>query len=121
MESSKEHIEAQLCAYVDGELNDALCGQLERASLLNPTHDETNQAILSINRWPQITAVASVLLLAVGLGIVVYYVLPPSTGTHGPVAIDEKHARKNGDGVQTGDLEKSKYSDVKSRYSEELS
>src|SRR5690348_8199548 len=117
MESSKEQIEAQLCAYIDGELNDAeraeierhlksnpqhqsliaelrrhsgllqdlprasaplelneaLCGQLERSALLNSSEEEGSTG-LSINRWPQITAVAAVLILAIGLGIVVYYV-----------------------------------------------
>jgi hypothetical protein len=134
MESSKEQIEAQLCAYIDGELsdaeraeierhlasnpqhksliaelrrhsgllqdlprasaplelNEALCGQLERSALLNASDEEGGGAILSINRWPQITAVAAVLMLAIGLGIVVYYVLPPSgAGTRGQVAMNE--------------------------------
>jgi hypothetical protein len=146
MESSKEHIEAQLCAYVDGELNEAerveierhldvnpqhkaliselrrasgllqdlprakapielneaVCGQLERSALLNPSDDEANHAIITINRWPQITAVAAVLFLALGLGIVVYYVLPPSTGNaRGPLAMEDasgKHGRARGEG-----------------------
>src|SRR5258708_360392 len=134
MESSKEQIEAQLCAYIDGELNDAeraeiekhlatnsqhkaliaelrrhsgllqdlprataplelneaLCGQLERSALLNPSQEESSQNVLSINRWPQITAVAAVLMLAIGLGIVVYYVLPPSSpNNHGQLAVDQ--------------------------------
>lgn len=147
MESSKEQIEAQLCAYIDGELNDAeraeierhlasnpqhqsliaelrrhsgllqdlprasaplelneaLCGQLERSALLNSSEEGTTSG-LSINRWPQITAVAAVLMLAIGLGIVVYYVLPPSgSGTRGPLAIDEKKAHlPTTDGVPAG-------------------
>src|SRR5437763_2237881 len=96
MESSKEKIEAQLAAYVDGdlsdaeraeierhlaqhpqhralidelrrasdllkslpratvppELNEALCGQLERSSLLGPLSDEADDGVLRINRWP---------------------------------------------------------------------
>ncbi len=138
MESSKEKIEAQLCAYIDGELNDAerseierhlasnpqhksliaelrrhsgllqdlprasaplelneaLCGQLERSALLNAP-EEGGSTGLSINRWPQITAVAAVLILAIGLGIVVYYVLPPSgAGTRTPLALDEKKSHQ---------------------------
>jgi len=134
MESSKEQIEAQLCAYIDGELgdaeraeierhlatnpqhkaliaelrrhsgllqdlprksaplelNEALCGQLERSALLNPSQEEASQNVLTINRWPQITAVAAVLMLAIGLGIVVYYVLPPSSpNNHPPLALDQ--------------------------------
>ena len=134
MESSKEKIEAQLCAYIEGELderdradierhlqtnpqhkaliaelrkhrdllqtlpratvpgelNENLTGQLERSALLSDD-DETSEAGVRINRWPQFTAVAAVLLLAVGLGIVVYYVLPPATGPRGPVAMDERN------------------------------
>src|SRR3954451_11566802 len=119
MQSSKEKIEAQLCAYIDGdisdadraeierhleanphhrelirdlqgtrdvlqsiprasipgELNESLTGQLERSSLLDPTDDEPN-TVVRINRWPQFTAVAAVLLLAAGLAFVVYYSLP---------------------------------------------
>src|SRR6266576_283289 len=140
MESSKEKIEAQLCAYIDGdltdaerveieqhlssnpqhrklmeelrghsallralpratvpgELNESLTGQLERTALLDPTDDESSEAVLNINRWPQITAVAAVLLLAIGLGVVVYYVLPTDHGNRGTVAVDEKALRDNG-------------------------
>src|SRR6478735_4014254 len=130
MDSRKEKIEAQLCAYIEGELDDAdradierhlqtnpqhksliaelrrhrdllqtlpratipgdlnenLTGQLERSALLSDD-DETAEAGVRINRWPQLTAVAAVIILAVGLGIVVYYVLPPA-GHHGNVAMD---------------------------------
>jgi hypothetical protein len=146
MESSKEKIEAQLCAYIDGdltdaerveieqhlssnpqhrklmeelrghsallrglpratvpgELNESLTGQLERTALLDPTDDQSSEAVLNINRWPQITAVAAVLLLAIGLGVVVYYVLPTDQRNHGTVALDEKALKENGrakDGV----------------------
>jgi hypothetical protein len=133
MESSKEKIEAQLCAYIEdelderdradierhlqtnpqhkaliaelrkhrdllqtlpratvpGELNENLTGQLERSTLLSDD-DETSEAGARINRWPQLTAVAAVLLLAVGLGIVVYYVLPPANGGRGPMAMEDR-------------------------------
>jgi hypothetical protein len=139
MESSKEKIEAQLCAYVEGELDDAqraeieqhlaanphhqaliaelraasgllrdlprvkapielnesLCGQLERSALLDPTDDPFDPA-RSVNRWPQFTAVAAVLLLAASLAFVVIYVLPPSGGNgHNQVALDEKGLKKS--------------------------
>src|SRR5205823_4722553 len=78
------------------ELNEAVCGQLERSALLNPTEDENSQTLLSINRWPQITAVAAVLLLAIGLGVVVYYVLPPSPSNsqHPNLALDGTKSRQ---------------------------
>jgi hypothetical protein len=139
MESSKEKIEAQLCAYVEGELDDAqraeieqhlaanphhqaliaelraasgllrdlprvkapielnesLCGQLERSALLDPTDDDFDPT-RSVNRWPQFTAVAAVLLLATGLAFVVYYVLPPSGGNgHTQVAVEDKGLKHN--------------------------
>ena len=137
MESSKEKIEAQLCDYVEGELDDAqraeieqhlaanphhqaliaelraasgllrdlpratvpvelnesLCGQLERSALLDP-NDEVYDPSRSANRWPQFTAVAAVLILAAGLAFVVMYVLPPSGGNgHNQMALDEKGAK----------------------------
>src|SRR3954471_2604437 len=149
MESSKERIEAQLCAYIDGdltdaerveieqhlssnpqhrklmeelrghsgllralprakvpiELNESLTGQLERTALLDPSDDESSDAVLKINRWPQITAVAAVLLLAVGLGIVVYYVLPTDQGNRGRVAVDDRGLKRiapTTDGLASG-------------------
>jgi hypothetical protein len=123
MESSKERIEAQICAYVDGELtgdekaeierhltsnpqhraliaelmqhkallqelpratvpgdlNEGLTGQLERHSLLGDDAERPIRAsIFRIHRWPQFASIAAVIILAVGLGLVVTYVLPPS-------------------------------------------
>ena len=72
-----------------GELNENLTGQLSASALLN-ADDETAEAGVRINRWPQLTAVAAVIFLAVGLGIVVYYVLPAS----------RPRARQRGDGGQ---------------------
>lgn len=139
MESSKENIEAQLCAYIEGELsdveraqierhldanprhraliadlmrhrmdlaslprakapaelNEALCGQLERSALLDPAADDDTEVVLRINRWPQYAAVAAVVLLAVGLGIVVYSVLP-GPGGRPSIAINDT-ALKNVD------------------------
>lgn len=140
MESSKENIEAQLCAYIEGELsdeqraqierhldanprhraliadlmrhrmdlaslprakapaelNEALCGQLERSALLDSAAEDDTEVVLRINRWPQYAAVAAVILLAVGLGIVVYSVLP-GPGGRPSIAINDT-ALKNADG-----------------------
>ena len=69
-------------AKVPGDLNEGLTGQLERSVLLNPSNEESGDA-LRIRRWPQFTAVAAVLLLATGLAFVVYYALPGSQVNHG--------------------------------------
>jgi protein involved in polysaccharide export with SLBB domain len=121
MAQNSEQIEAKLCAYLEGELDDAgraeiekhlqqnpahrkllaevgmtrdllrvlprepappdICeafqGQLERAALLgDPNDDVVGGASLKVNRWPQYFAVAAVVMLAAGLGLVVYFGLP---------------------------------------------
>jgi hypothetical protein len=140
MESSKERIEAQICAYVDGDLsgeelaeierhlasnpqhralirelmahkamlqelprarvpgdlNEGLTGQLERHSLLGEESDQPAQRSgLRIHRWPQLASVAAVILLATGLGLVVYYVLPPGRQDAAKLAIKDKSAEKS--------------------------
>lgn len=57
------------------DLTEMLQGQLERAVLLDDGFDGGRS--LRIGRWPQVLAVAAILLLAVGLGVVVYVTLPP--------------------------------------------
>lgn len=57
------------------DLTDLLQGQLERAVLLDDGFDGGGS--LRIRRWPQVMAVAAIVLLAVGLGLVVYVTLPP--------------------------------------------
>ncbi len=119
MSQNAEHIEAKLCAYIDGALEPAelaeiekhlvanpahrqvieelkqmrqmvldlpraaappdiaetIQGHLERAVLLNNDADE-HHSDLRINRRPQMMAIAAILLLATGLSIVVYSMLP---------------------------------------------
>lgn len=57
------------------DLTEMLQGQLERAVLLDGGFDRGRS--LRIGRWPQVLAVAAILLLALGLGVVVYVTLPP--------------------------------------------
>lgn len=57
------------------ELTDTLQSQLERTVLLDDGFD--GGGLPQIRRWPQVMAVAAILLLAVGLGLVVYVTLPP--------------------------------------------
>ncbi len=121
MSQNAEHIEAKLCAYIDGDLDaneiadiekhlaanpnhravieelkrqrvmvrelprakapadiaESIQGHLERAVLLDDQADE-QVSDMRINRWPQIMAAAAVLLLASGLGVVIYNMLPRS-------------------------------------------
>jgi hypothetical protein len=130
MSSNTENIEAKLCAYVDGDLDEqgkleiekhlqqnpqhrmlleelkqtksmmqalpreaappelaeTIHGQLERSVLLDGVGTDDVAATMKINRWPQMMAVAAVLILATGLGILVYVVLPKHADN--PIAFD---------------------------------
>lgn len=55
------------------EIAEAFEGQIERAMLLD---GPGNELLVGTNRWPQRMLVAAILLLAVGLGVVVYLALP---------------------------------------------
>jgi hypothetical protein len=116
-----ENIEARLCAYIDGELDEAARRDIERHLESNPQHrrlmremararellqelprvpapPEIEEAIhshlersvllddsaaasapLRISRWPQIISAAAIILLAAGLGIIVWLVIRPPT------------------------------------------
>jgi len=58
------------------ELAEMLNSQLERSALLDGS--EMPRPILRISRFPQLAALAAILLLTVGLGIVLYFVLFPA-------------------------------------------
>jgi hypothetical protein len=58
------------------EINEHLQAQLERAALLGDLAEEMPRESMRISPWPRIRAVAAVLLLAAGLGAVIYFVLP---------------------------------------------
>jgi hypothetical protein len=123
--ANTENIEAKLCAYVDGELDDAgraeieahlasnaqhrqlleelrgqrallaglprsaapediaetITSRLERSVLLDNIDADEDDAALRINRWPQYVLAAAVVFLAVGLGAVIYFVLPAPRNT----------------------------------------
>jgi len=59
------------------EILENLQGQLERAVLLGDVGEEESDVVPRINRWPQITSLAAIVLLTVGLGVILYYMLPP--------------------------------------------
>lgn len=60
------------------EIGEMLQGQLERSLLLNELDAEPAADSMRISRAAQFRAVAAVILLALGLGAVVYFVLPSS-------------------------------------------
>src|SRR5688500_14583136 len=116
--ANTEHIEAKLCAFVDGELDAAGRAEIEAHLQANPQHrqllaelieqrqllrdlpretapQDLNESLQTqlersvlfddnaeapyvagrINRWPPIVA-AAVVLLSVGLGTIIYFILP---------------------------------------------
>src|SRR5688572_18836044 len=132
--ANTENIEAKLCAYIDGELDEqgraeiekhlaanpqhrglieelstqrqmlralpresapdeimeTLQGQLERAGLLGDDRAaEVDAAAMRINRWPQVMAAAAIVLLAVGLVGIIYFVLPRQGGGNDAYVIGE--------------------------------
>ena len=64
------------------DILESLQGQLERAALLGDDAQETD-TIFKIGHWSQAKAIAAVLILAVGLGAILYFMLP---SPHVPLA-----------------------------------
>jgi hypothetical protein len=93
-----------------GELNENLTGSLERSALLDPSEGEESAVAGRINRWPQYAAVAAVLILAIGLAIVVYSVLPPK-GSGLVVMNDNAASRPVNDLRDSNDLLKNDLAD----------
>ncbi len=58
------------------DVAETINAQLERAVLLGDVDSEVEAASLRISPWPQIRAVAAVLLLTVSLAAIIYYLLP---------------------------------------------
>lgn len=59
------------------DLTEELQAQLEREVLLGGANvAEESEPVLKISHWPQILSIAAIFLLAAGLGLVVYLVLP---------------------------------------------
>lgn len=57
------------------DMVETLQGQLERSVLLDDSSEPANHNARRQNRWPQVMALAAVLVLAAGLGLVLYGVL----------------------------------------------
>jgi len=60
------------------DLTEILQSQLEREALLAANMFEESPPFLRIRRWPQLLAAAAIVALALGLGTIVYLVLPPA-------------------------------------------
>jgi predicted anti-sigma-YlaC factor YlaD len=62
------------------EILDALQSQMERSVLLGDDDAAQEAAAMKIHRWPQLMAAAAIVVLTVGLGLVIYFVLPRNSG-----------------------------------------
>ena len=56
------------------EIAEAFHGHVERAMLLDGSAD--GESVVRLNRWPQFMLAAAIVVLAGGLGVVVYFTLP---------------------------------------------
>ena len=63
-------------ASAPADLVETFQGQLERSALLGEAGEEDSDAAMQIHRWSHYASVAAVILLALGLGMVIYKVLP---------------------------------------------
>ncbi len=140
MALNPDQIEAQLCDYLDGTLDDAARVEIEQYLRANPQHqtllaqlrrlrqmlgdlpreaapaelaeavhqqlersallrDEPGPARWRLGPWPQVASIAAVLLLAVGLAAIIYFVaLPPRTQ---PPAVAIVPVRQPGESAAT--------------------
>src|SRR5215218_4869209 len=64
------------------EIIDALQSQMERSVLLGDDAGGAESETLKISRWPQIMATAAIVLMTVGLGAIIYVVLPHGGGNN---------------------------------------
>src|SRR3954453_20887633 len=72
------------------ELYEMFQSQLERSVLLDYNDGRDEPAVYGrISRFPQAFAAAAIVLVAVGLGMIVYFALP-TTGTRQNVAINDE-------------------------------
>ncbi|HWA51070.1 MAG TPA: zf-HC2 domain-containing protein, partial [Dongiaceae bacterium] len=69
------------------EVAEAVNSQLERAVLLGDIDAEADAASMRIGRWPQIRAIAAVLLFTASLAAVIYYLLP--SANERPTLVDD--------------------------------
>ncbi|HEX8323115.1 MAG TPA: hypothetical protein VF595_04300, partial [Tepidisphaeraceae bacterium] len=98
LKSIKSAVSALPREKAPAEVLDTLQSHLERHSLLEGVEESASTS--RINRWPQVSAIAAVLLLTAGLGMLVYQVLPRQSGT--PTELALLSAGRNADGEAAG-------------------
>ena len=74
--STRDWVAALPRASAPPDVIETFQGQLERDALLGESGPTESEVVLRISRWPQFMSVAAVVLLAFGLALVVYKVLP---------------------------------------------
>ncbi|MDQ3439366.1 MAG: zf-HC2 domain-containing protein, partial [Planctomycetota bacterium] len=83
------------------EILDALQSQMERSVLLGDDDAARESESMKIHRWPQLMAAAAIVVLTVGLGLVIYFVLPRNGGDTNYAVIAQPGARLDGDDEPT--------------------
>jgi hypothetical protein len=81
------------------DILEALQNQMERSVLLGDAGEPSER--LKISRWPQRFAVAAIVLLTVGLGAIIYFVLPRGNGTGDYAVATRRGATLEGEGAST--------------------
>jgi hypothetical protein len=76
LRSAKDYLQDLPRASAPPEVAEMISQQLERAALLGDVEIGTDPGTGHFSRWPQVRAIAAILILTVGLAGVLYYVLP---------------------------------------------
>ena len=87
-------------ASAPADLVETFQGQLERDALLGEHPDQSSDVVLRISYWSQFTSVAAILLLASGLGLVIYKVLPDRKANS--IAMYQRTTREEVEGIKKG-------------------
>jgi anti-sigma factor RsiW len=84
------------------EIIDALQSQMERSVLLGDADGEHGPETIKISRWPQFMAAAAIVAITVGLGAVIYFVLPQGGGGADYAVVAQPGARLDGEASTIG-------------------
>lgn len=76
LRQAKNYLQELPRATAPVEVAEMISQQLERAALLGDVEIGAGSGSTNFSRWPQLRAIAAILLLTVGLAGVLYYVLP---------------------------------------------